>query len=264
MNKQTDKKTALIDLELLLFSHSAKAESTGTSLKSCVEMLEFSIANIVNRTHASDYYLVVSGPKNFRKVLYPDYKFSRPPKPPLYKPLFNAIKGINQSKWIAHEQLEADDAIGLAATAGRVENPIICSIDKDLRTIPGWHYSWMHDDWPGYVSGEEASMNWLTQLLMGDSCDGIRGMEGIGPVKARKMIEDHFRSTLRPAGEGLRMEDVPSIAKDLYEKHGFSLDDYYKALYLVTIWKLPFPQELLQNDLISEITKTIDSIKNKT
>src|SRR6056297_1487178 len=99
MNKQTDKKTALIDLELILYAHAAKSEKTGTSLTSLIEMVEFKLADIVGRTHASDYYLVVSGSRNFRKVLYPDYKQGRPPKPPLYNPLYDAIKELNSGKW---------------------------------------------------------------------------------------------------------------------------------------------------------------------
>ena len=38
MNLKTETKTALIDLELISYSHAAKAESTGTGLQSLVEM----------------------------------------------------------------------------------------------------------------------------------------------------------------------------------------------------------------------------------
>ncbi len=254
MNKQTDKKTALIDLELLLFSHAAKSESVGTSLKSCVEMLEFSIASIISRTHASDYYLVVSGPQNFRKVLYPDYKANRPPKPALYNPLYDACKELNQGKWVMHPQVEADDLLGVIATNGRVENPIICTIDKDLNTVPGWKFNWNKDDWPGFVSQEEADYNWLVQLLMGDSCDGIEGMKGIGEVKAKKLADDYTKVVGRA-------DTLPiHAAKFIYGKEGFSLDAWRKSVELISIWRKPMPQELLENELIEQIVKTFPSL----
>ena len=59
MNLKTETKTALIDLELISYSHAAKAESTGTGLKSLVEMVEFTIQSVVSACRAQEHYLVV-------------------------------------------------------------------------------------------------------------------------------------------------------------------------------------------------------------
>ena len=252
MHKKTDKRTAIIDVELLLYAHAAKAESTGTSLKSLIEMMDMAIANVLRSTHATGHYLVVSGRNNFRKVLYDDYKAGRPPKPPLYNPLCEAIEGLNKSRWLYHDQLEADDLISIMATNGRVENPIVCTIDKDMLSVPGWKFNWKKDTWPHYVSQEEADYQWLVQLLMGDSCDNIQGMKGIGEVKAKALaMKAPFGWT------------PPKAAKLLYESEGFSLDDYYKSLFLISIWRNPMPKELLDNGLIAEIVKTIPSLQNQ-
>ena len=254
MNKQKDTRTALIDLELILYRNAAKAEAEGTSLRDLVSMTNLSIREVVDGCQAANYYLVVSGTDNFRKRLYPEtYKAGRPPKPPLYKDLYMEIQatyGAKRFKW--HDQIEADDLLGIMLTNGRVENPILCSIDKDMLGIPGWHYNWNKDAWPTYVSQDEADHHWLVQLLTGDSTDGIRGMEGIGPVKANKLITK-YRSIMN-------LHSVPEMAKYIYENEEIDLDRFHETLYLVSIWRANMPEELLSNDLIASIVKTIPSI----
>ena len=233
MNKQTDTRTALIDLELILYRNAAKAEAEGTNLRDLVSMTNLSIREVIDGCQAANYYLVVSGTDNFRKHLYPEtYKAGRPPKPPLYRDLYMEIQatyGSKRFKW--HDQIEADDLLG----------------------IPGWHYNWNKDSWPTYVSKEEADHNWLVQLLTGDATDGIRGMEGIGLVKANKLIKK-YRSIMD-------LQSVPEMAKYIYEKEEIDLDRFYETLYLVSIWRAKMPEELLANDLIASIVKTIPSIK---
>jgi 5'-3' exonuclease len=257
MNKLNEERTALIDLELILYSHAAKAESEGTGLRSLIQMTQMKIDSIVASCKASNYYLVVSGRNNFRKTLYPTYKAGRPPKPELYEDLQASIKEMNASKWCCHDQIEADDLLGIMLTNGRVKNPILCSIDKDMLGIAGWHYNWNKDAWSTYVSQEEADYNWLVQLLMGDSTDGIKGMEGIGTVKAKALIEKYADTTI------CMLKNPIWSAKYIYEKEGFSLDDFYSCLNTVTIWRNPFPKELLDNELIAEIVKTIPSLNTK-
>jgi len=51
------------------------------------------------------------------------------------------------------------------------------------------------------------------------------------------------------------------MAKYIYENEEIYLDRYYETLYLVSIWRANMPEELLANDLIASIVKTIPSIK---
>jgi 5'-3' exonuclease len=254
MNKKEDAKTALIDAELILYRNAARAEKEGTSLSSLVEMTELSIADVIKGCMASEYYLVVSGRNNFRKTLYPDYKAGRPPKPELYGELCNAIQSLNRGRWFFHDQIEADDLLGIMATNGRVKNPIICSIDKDMLGVPAWHYNWNKDDWPREVTQDEADHNWLVQLLKGDPTDNIEGMKGIGDVKAEKLVAAYYDKT------GVFNAPILS-AKEIYESEGFSLDAFRKCLFTVSIWRSPMPSALLENELIAEICKTIPSLK---
>ncbi len=83
MNKKTDKKTALLDVEIILYRHAAKAEAEGTNLLTLKSMCRQAIDQCVMGCKASEFYLVVSGRNNFRKTLYPNYKGNRGAKPPL-------------------------------------------------------------------------------------------------------------------------------------------------------------------------------------
>jgi hypothetical protein len=73
---------------------------------------------------------------------------------------------------------------------------IVCSLDKDLNMIPGLHYSWPinrggKEIRPGriYEIDEEAGMRcFYTQILTGDTSDNVKGIDGIGPVKAEKLL----------------------------------------------------------------------------
>jgi 5'-3' exonuclease len=88
---------------------------------------------------------------------------------------------------------------------------------------------------------------------MGDSTDNIEGMKGIGIAKAEKLVAAYYDKT------GVLDAPVAS-AKEIYESEGFSLDAYTKCLMLASIWRAPMPPELLENELISEVVKTIPSL----
>jgi 5'-3' exonuclease len=64
----------------------------------------------------------------------------------------------------------------------------VVSIDKDMAQIPGWHVNPTKDDFPRWVSEEEADYFLALQWLTGDSTDGIPGLPGIGPKKAEKLL----------------------------------------------------------------------------
>lgn len=110
---------------------------------------------------------------------------------------------------------EADDLLGIEQMSyndASVEESMICSIDKDLRMIPGWHYhpglrrrgSWIIEPHRYLVSPLDAMRFFYTQLLMGDATDGIKGVVGIGKSKADKLLahtttEDEMFNTVREA-----------------------------------------------------------------
>jgi hypothetical protein len=65
----------------------------------------------------------------------------------------------------------------------------ICSIDKDLKQIPGKHYNWRKDEFD-IVSPVDGLRSFYRNLLIGDTADNIFGVDGIGKVKAGRIIND--------------------------------------------------------------------------
>ena len=79
---------------------------------------------------------------------------------------------------------EADDAMAMEHT----NDTVVCSIDKDLRQLQGWHYHFV-DRKLFKIGATEALFNFYYQLLVGDPTDNIKGCPGIGKVKAPQILE---------------------------------------------------------------------------
>jgi len=123
----------------------------------------------------------------FRHLADPSYKANRIGK---RKPL--GLRDLRQ--WMERTfecrsciGLEADDVIGLLTTGGQYPDPIMVSIDKDMRTIPG---RLLANDQVESISVDQANRSWMTQALTGDTSDGYQGLKGCGPVKAEKILDD--------------------------------------------------------------------------
>ena len=104
---------------------------------------------------------------------------------------------------------EADDAIGIEHTKNH-QSTIICTRDKDLRMVPGWHYGWECGKQPEFGPVEYDSLGKIelvrsksgnkikgggflffgSQLLTGDVVDNIGGLRGVGPVKAYDLLSN--------------------------------------------------------------------------
>jgi DNA polymerase-1 len=132
-------------------------------------------------------FICLSGPHNFRKEIFPDYKGSRKDK---RKPMgFQQVKEwmLERFDCVQKPQLEADDCLGILATKpGKIEK-IMVSADKDLKTIPGKLY-----DMDGVIterSKAEADYYHLLQTLSGDATDGYPGCPKFGEKSAKKLLD---------------------------------------------------------------------------
>lgn len=128
---------------------------------------------------------------NFRNDFCEEYKANR--KMGKARPiLFRTLRQFFVEEYGATmiPTLEGDDLLGIMGTESSSKERVICTIDKDLGTVPGLHYNF--DDEHGFVyriSESEARYNHLFQTLVGDSTDNYRGCPGIGKVKAAKLLE---------------------------------------------------------------------------
>jgi 5'-3' exonuclease len=121
---------------------------------------------------------------NFRKIINPEYKANRKD---LVAPQWldmcrkYLIEEYNTEVCIGYE---ADDALGFNQT----EETVICSIDKDLKQIEGAHYNFVTKQY-SEVSYLDGLRSVYRQALIGDTSDNIKGVAGLGKVKAAKIID---------------------------------------------------------------------------
>ena len=190
---------ALIDGDIVAYRCAASCEPTKNNPVSENESIAIArtrelLDRILSSVATTEYRIFLSGSENFRKLLYPDYKRNRDdiPKPRHLVACFDLLVG----EWGAEVTggYEADDAIGIAHTelldgrdAFSMSAPVICSIDKDFRQIPGLHYQFVRDEL-SEVSDLEAAYNFWSHMLIGDTSDNVRGVTGIGKVKSERLL----------------------------------------------------------------------------
>ena len=183
------------------------------------EMIENTLAEV----EASEYKLFLTSPDNFRKHVYPEYKANRTATKPKH---LQFLKDYLIESWQGQvaERMEADDYLGI----NQHESSIICSIDKDLLQVPGKHFNFVKKEF--YEVDEETGFrNFYTQLLTGDTSDNIKGIAGIGPVKAKKALTGYFTE-----------QEMFSVVREMYQNDEWmimngqclwilrSLDDSFK------------------------------------
>ena len=99
--------------------------------------------------------------------------------------------------------------MGLGCSCGLA---VAVTIDKDLKTVPGWHYNPDKDIEVRYINETEADCFFAQQIITGDSTDGIPGLPGKGIKFFEKEIlpfdsEDWFQEIMWA-----------------YEENGYDLD----------------------------------------
>lgn len=193
---------------------------------------------------ASEFSIYLSGPNNFRYNVFPEYKANR--KDVVRPRHLTDLKEYLQNKYNAQVSngCEADDLLGIEQCK-QTEPTVICSIDKDLKQIPGNHYSfetsgagWVKPASHTEVTDWEGLRFFYYQLLVGDTADGIKGVPGIGKVRAEKLLrdctcEEHLLSVMR---EYYRSDEE-------LEMNGACLWIWHKEN---DIWKIPTLETILR------------------
>lgn len=179
---------ALIDGDLITYRCAASAEHdpVEAALERCTELVQ----RIIKDTEATHYELYINGSDNFRYGVDPLYKAHRKDVP---KPIhLEACREHLLTHHNAHmsTEIETDDEIGLLATGlWEVGAPFcVASLDKDLLQLPGKHFNFVKNIFIN-VSPLEGLQTFYRQMLIGDRADNITGVQGIGTVKAGKVID---------------------------------------------------------------------------
>jgi DNA polymerase-1 len=144
--------------------------------------------SVADKLDTQDVLLFLTGANNWRKDILPSYKSNRKAtRKPLMLPFIRQFMVDNLDATIV-DTLEADDLLGIEATS--TDDCIIVSEDKDLKTIPTMVYNPQKDDEPVRISEFTAAWNHMFQTLTGDSTDGYSGCPKVGPVAAKKILQD--------------------------------------------------------------------------
>lgn len=170
------------------------------------ELLHMRIDNICGVVGATaPPILYLTGKHNFRNQIATrqPYKDRPSAKPWHFYNITAYMKGNYDVRLT--EGLEADDLMAIEQTK-RPNETIICTRDKDLRAVPGWHYGWELGNQPQFGPELVDDLGWLklspdrksikgtglrffyAQCLLGDRVDSIKGVEGVGPVKAIDLL----------------------------------------------------------------------------
>ena len=207
----------LIDADYIVYKCCAAAETeidfgedlivVTSKFSEVMKNIDRELGKIKSEFFNPELILFFSHHQNFRKQLYPDYKGHRNRKKPCgYK---RAIKALElKYEVIIMEELEADDALGIYATA----NPGNCVVspDKDLRQIPGLLYDLKSDTVT--IDPEEGRKWHYIQTLAGDQTDGYAGVPGYGVKTATKLFEEkgYYWETVVDAfkSKGMTFEDA--------------------------------------------------------
>lgn len=190
---------ALIDADILAYQASSTVERpikwnddlwTLHAFESeAQEHFDNMVKTITEKAGCNAHVLCWTDSNNWRKNVLPSYKSNRTST---RKPIvLSAIRKWAQDNYESRiiPNLEGDDILGLMATDPTMENKvIICTIDKDLKTIPANHYNFAKDEL-FTVSVHEANMYHMMQTLTGDATDGYKGCPSIGGVTAKKILD---------------------------------------------------------------------------
>lgn len=223
-----------------------------------------SILNAISdKFFGDDIILFIGSGSGFRSRVDSNYKGNRDPanKPLLYDEVRDYMRYLG-----AHEvpHIETDDAlsilqwqsIGLVNRNVENSDTVIATIDKDLDSVPGYHYNFDRD-FVYCVSYEDAVFSECMQMMQGDSVDNIKGIPGIGPRKAANILNNVY-----PDVGGMR-----SITRAAFEDKSKKFGDvhwadaHHDTEQLVSMLKTPAHYSLSREEIdevkssLLEVTK---------
>lgn len=198
------KALAVIDADILLYQSCSVVEvatdwgndiwTLHSDAKEAMMIFDCTVSDILEKTSACRAVLCFSGPSNWRKHIYREYKANRKAnrKPICFVPVREYV--MKHYDTMIEPDLEADDCVGLISTGPKsrwrgCDRTVMVSEDKDLKSIPGTLYNPRTNE-ISVISKAEANRFHLFQTLVGDQTDNYPGCPGIGAVRAARMLDE--------------------------------------------------------------------------
>ena len=181
------------------------------------------------------HYYITAAKNSRRKKTIKSYKANRKKNKWVQK-----VRQFLLDTAFAHtsDEWEADDLIkDKADELGRGEY-IIITVDKDLKQIPGFYFDYydvkkvdpmtkerVSQGMRGLsaVDPEEAKRFFWESMLIGDSGDNIQGIKGIGPKRAKKILDPHDVDALNTVVRRVYEEEYGKEAGEIKYKEAYFL-----------------------------------------
>jgi len=186
------------------------------------------IERICIATNSSEIECYIGGSDNFRKKLYPEYKANRTKEPPTYLQDCRELL-VTQYKSVVVNGMETDDALGIAQTKYD-GNSRICSLDKDLLQVQGWHFNWVNQEFK-LVSPLDGLKTFYKQIILGDKSDNVLGYDG----KLRGECPKFIQKLQAPIDEMIEELDMYYHVMDIYTQTEGSPDMHLNAQLLYVL-----------------------------
>ena len=224
--------------------------------------IENMVDGIMKACNSVVVLMYLSGKDNFRYdvATIKPYKANRKPKP-FHTDNANAFIRSRWSTYIS-KGCEADDLLALSMTSYRRDDVpcILCTVDKDLLQVDGWHYRWEGHNFgevkPHFVEGlgklegeyeegvsektgraykrflaksfkGEGYLWFMAQTITGDVVDNIPGLEGKGPKVA-------YEALVQAQTKQEALDIVISLYKERYgESYTERLEEQARLVYMI-------------------------------
>lgn len=157
--------------------------------------VDFALTKLMADLGGDRMIVALTDKVNWRSSVLPTYKGNRKAvRRPLVLASIRQYVRDNYEVW-ERPGLEGDDILGiLMGLTQRVEGERICvTIDKDLKTVPGFHFnSSKPNEGIFEVTQEEADRWHILQGIAGDPTDGYTGCPGLGMTKAIEFLDEPY------------------------------------------------------------------------
>lgn len=216
----------IIDIESYLYkslSHCEKLIQDKTNPKIFYQGYDISLAEkyiddnidrLCKILNTKQFELVVGDVKNFRKILFPQYKANRKPKPEIYQYVYNLIR--DKYGFTSLPYLEGDDTCRIIFEDKNYKpeyQKVIVSIDKDFYSVPCNFFRDLNNNTIiEKVEKNDAEQHLYYQVLVGDTADNYKGIPNFGDKKYQELIDNKKRLTF---------EDIVKLFQD----YGLTKDD---------------------------------------
>ena len=176
----------LVDGDIVAYTSAFHAKANNNTQEEAKHKIDSTIRWSIAKTEASSYQVYLTGKDNFRYEVAKTYKAQRTaPKPSLLPWCREYLRW----EWgaVVSQGEEADDLIAIEVARMDYQGCVIASVDKDFLQLGVPMYNWRKDEMIS-PTREEGLQFFYKQCIMGDAVDGVKGVIGIGPKGAEKIL----------------------------------------------------------------------------